>query len=660
MRLSLRCLLPAVGLIVAASFVSQAHGGGRPSETILPNTTKAYLSAPNPAAAREAWERTQLGQLVRDPEMKPFVESFRDQLKNKLTETGKKLGVAWTDLEGVPGGEIALAAVANHQGRPANILTVDVTGHGEKAAELLAKVEHSLTTQGAKKSEQTIGGLTANVYDFPRQEGERRTRQAFHVIKDDVLIACDDAQVLGDVLGRWSGEAKDSLAADAAFAHVMQVAAEESKGLAPHFRWFVEPFGLVEMIRSAEVSTAERKRDIFKALKNQGYTAVKGVGGHLNFSAGGYELLHRTAIYAPTPASGERFELAARALEFPNSTQHGPPAWVPREIASYASINVNAAKAFAASKSLVNELANDPKTDKSPGFIDDILEGIAIDPDGPQVHIEKEILANLGDRAIVITDYEYPVTPQCERMLVAVEAKDAETVASAIDRLMAADSTAKQLTINGVKVWMMTEPPPAAAAAPFAPADIVIMGGDGFVQVEEEGDAAPKEDKPVADRFRAPNSAWAVAHGHLFHTSHVELLRKVLEKNDAEKSLADAADHQTVLAEMEKLGAGENSFRLFGRTDEQTRPTYELLRAGKMPEAETLLGRILNRLLEEPRALEPRKQKLDGSQLPSYDMVRRYLGPAGTFVTSRDDGWLITGFSLPKRAPVEIGMATEK
>jgi hypothetical protein len=657
-RLNLRCTLLAVGVIVVSWFASQAYGGGRPSESILPNTTKAYLSAPNPAAAREAWETTQLGQLIRDPEMKAFVDSFRDQLKNKLTETGKKLGIAWTDLEGVPGGEIALAVVGNHQGRPANVLIVDIAGHQEKAAELLAKVEQSLTTQGAKKSEQAIGGLTANVYDFPREDGERRSRQAFHVIKEDVLIACDDVQVLADVLGRWNGESKDALGSDAAFAHVMEVAVKESKGLAPHFRWFIEPFGFVEMIRAAEVSTTERKRDVFKALKNQGYMAIKGVGGHLNFSAGGYEVLHRTAIYAPVDSSGDRFKLAARALDFPNGNQHQPPAWVPREIASYASINVSAAKAFGASKSLVNELANDPETDKSPGFIGDILDGIKNDPDGPQVDIEGEILAKLGDRAIVITDYEYPVTPQCERILIAVEAKDAETVANAIDRLMLADSTAKQLTINGVKVWMMTDPPPVEAA--YSPADVVIMGGDGFVQIVDEADAAPKGEKPVKDRFRAPNSAWAVARGHLFHASHVELLRKVLEQTEVQKSLNDAADHQTVLAEMDKLGAGENSFRFFARTDEQTRPTYELLRAGKMPEAETMLGRILNRFLEEPRALEPRKQKLDGSELPSYDMIRRYLGPAGTYVTTREDGWLITGFSLPKRAPIEIGMTPEK
>jgi hypothetical protein len=651
------CSLLAVAVLIASLTETNARGAGRPSESILPNTTKGFVSSPDPKTLRDAWEKTQLGQLVSDPEMAAFVESFRDQLKHKLSETGKKLGVDWSDFEGVAGGEMALAVVANHKGLPTNVLLVDISGHSDQAARLMAKVEASLTTQGAKKSQQTIGGVAANVYALPREEGERRARHAFHVVKEEMLIACDDEQILSDLLGRWNGGAKDALASLGAFAHVMEVAAKESKGIAPHVRWFIEPFGLVEMMRASETATAERKRDVFKALKNQGYMAIKGIGGHLNFSAGGYELLHRTAIYAPAPASGDRLALAARALEFPNGDAHQPPAWVPREIASFASINVSPAKAFEASKSLINELANDPKTDKSPGFIDDILQGIKLDPEGPQVDIEAEILGNLGERVVVIVDYEFPVTPQCERTLLAIQTKDPKPVSDALDRLMQADATAKQLTINGVKVWMMTDPPPAPALAPAA---VVVMGGDGFVAIPDEADAVPKEEKGVEDRFRAPNSAWAVANGYLFRASHVELLRKVLEPSADPKVLADAADHATVLAEMDKLGAGENSFRFFARTDEQTRPTYELLKAGKMPVSETMFARILNRFLEEPRALEPRKQKVDGSKLPPYDMVRRYFGPTGTFVTSRDDGWMITGFTLPKRAPIEIGRVQDK
>ena len=43
-----------------------------------------------------------------------------------------------------------------------------------------------------------------------------------------------------------------------------------------------------------------------------------------------------------------------------------------------------------------------------------------------------------------------------------------------------------------------------------------------------------------------------------------------------------------------------------------------------------------------------RTQKLDGSKLPDYDVVRRYLGPAGVTTTTESDGWVITGFVLKK------------
>ncbi len=47
---------------------------------------------------------------------------------------------------------------------------------------------------------------------------------------------------------------------------------------------------------------------------------------------------------------------------------------------------------------------------------------------------------------------------------------------------------------------------------------------------------------------------------------------------------------------------------------------------------------------------KPRAQKIDGSQLPEYQVVRRYLGPAGLQVTSEPDGWFFKGFTLNKRA----------
>ena len=102
---------------------------------------------------------------------------------------------------------------------------------------------------------------------------------------------------------------------------------------------------------------------------------------------------------------------------------------------------------------------------------------------------------------------------------------------------------------------------------------------------------------------------------------------------------------------LDKLGAGNDCVRLFSRTDEAYRATYELVRQGKMPEAETLFGKLLNRLFEPEEEGVVREQYIDGSKLPEYDAARRYLGPAGFFVRSEDNGWSITGCLMNKQAP---------
>ena len=47
-----------------------------------------------------------------------------------------------------------------------------------------------------------------------------------------------------------------------------------------------------------------------------------------------------------------------------------------------------------------------------------------------------------------------------------------------------------------------------------------------------------------------------------------------------------------------------------------------------------------------------REQKIDGRQLPDYEAVRRYLGPAGMFLRSEDDGWFASEFCSTNRQPM--------
>ena len=104
------------GICVAATLIVFAAGvetlaAVPPAEKLLPNTTEGFLAVGSFDALNEAWNKTQLGQLMNDPVMKPFMDSFQEQMQEKWTKSHRKLGLTWKDLDGVPSGEVSIALV---------------------------------------------------------------------------------------------------------------------------------------------------------------------------------------------------------------------------------------------------------------------------------------------------------------------------------------------------------------------------------------------------------------------------------------------------------------------------------------------------------------------------------------------------------------------
>ncbi|NQT17031.1 MAG: hypothetical protein HQ582_30015 [Planctomycetes bacterium] len=165
--------------------------------------------------------------------------------------------------------------------------------------------------------------------------------------------------------------------------------------------------------------------------------------------------------------------------------------------------------------------------------------------------------------------------------------------------------------------------------------------------------AKPKKQQPPQgqggeDRL-FPNAAVTVAYGHLMIASHYDFMTKVLGQVDKRHMLARSVDYKMVDATFDKLAPDKLAARLFTRTDQEYRPTYELMRQGKMPESETIMGQLLNTVFTTGASGATRQQEIDASKAPPFDFVRRYLGPAGLFATVEDDGWFFKGFTLPKQ-----------
>jgi hypothetical protein len=286
--------------------------------------------------------------------------------------------------------------------------------------------------------------------------------------------------------------------------------------------------------------------------------------------------------------------------------------------------------AFEYSKSLVNELAG---ARAGEDLFEDIIGSIRDDVAGPRVDLRKELVDHLAERATLFTDYREPITPKSERLLLAIELTDSEQVTEAIRKIMESDPDAKKRMVGEHVVWELVSEQPAEVE------EIRIVGGGFGPSFDEPERFEEDEEEPIL-----PNMAITVANGHLMIASHLDFMTNVLGQTPAAGSLAAAEDYQALQFGLEKLGADAICLRFFSRSDKAYRPTYELIKRGEMPKSESMLGKLLNRMLGPDERGEVRQQQIDGSTLPEFEQIQRYLGPAGIYVQSRDDGWLVSGF----------------
>ena len=632
------------GAALCLAAVSAAAGSFPPSETILPATTRAWLSVPNPQGLQESFDRTQYGQLIKDPVMKPFMESFRAQLRTAGKQRLGKLGLTLEDLEKVPGGEIVMAAIEPTPGALATILLVDTTGHEAETKALLDRITQRLVEQKATKVEGagTAAGLTTFQLP-PEQNGPAtRQRQVAFATPPSALVVGDTPAVVAQVVATLNQSRKDSLATQAAFQAVMARCGKEVPTGAAPLRWFVDPLAYAKVYQAANPPREKRKGpDYVAILGRQGFDAVKGAGGVVFFDDGTYEARHHSMVYAPPlpgrqPLAADRFDLAARMLHFPNVDRIDPPQWVPREVSSWVAMQWDLANAFNSAESLVDDIVGEK------GVFDDVIASLKEDPDGPQIDVEKDLVACLGKRISVISDYSTPIDVDSERLVIAIEASDPAKVAATVAKSMATDPDMQKVESNGHVIWEMID---RSSAIP----KLEIETPGGAVAHADHEDDAHKRRNRLREREEKllPHSAVTVAHGHLLIASHRDFLERVLAAS-GDGSLASAADYAAVTTEMKRLFPSNSAMRSFGRAEESVRPAYEMLKQGAMPKSKSVMGQLLNGILGDGKEGSVRSQQIDGSTLPDFELIRKYFGTVGLGMESVSDGWYMAGLALPR------------
>ncbi len=620
-------LWSVLGLLCTGQLSAQAV---RPSETLLPNTTVGFIAVPNWDHLQTQWNKTQLGQLMADPVMEPFSKDLRRQFEDRWSSLEERLGLTPEDLEGVPGGEVGLARILPAPHTAAAAIVIDVTGHLPQAGAMLEKVAKKQAQQGAKR---TVLNLTESPdpvirFDLPESE-DNKPQQTFYCLTGNLLAVSDRLEDMRGILARAAGKKGDSLADVQAFQVVMQRCAEDTSGATPQIRWFVHPLDYWEASLAAAAEDRRKGESQLRIFRNQGFAGVKGMGGYVDCAVDGYEILHRTAVYAPPP-----YQKAMKMLVFPNAHDFAPQDWIPRDIATYSTFYTDIQNAFDNFDPLFDELFGEGET----GIWQEVLESLEKDPNGPQINLRDDLIRHLGRRVTVITDYELPITPASERLLFAVQAEDPAKVAETIKRTMETDESAVRRVIGGHLIWEIVEEEGEGTKVP----KVKVRKLPSLIDDEED------EDDEEEDERLLPHAAVTVAYGHLLVASHLDFLLKVLKPRQPREVLGRAIALRRVDAAIKAWGDMPKCAQIFSRSDEEYRPTYELIRQGKMPQSESLLGRLLNSVFGTGKKGVVRRQRIDGQKLPDYDVVRRHLGPNGMAVTSEPNGWFLKGFLLKR------------
>ncbi len=615
------------------------------SEFYLPATTRAWVSVSSITELEVALYETKMGRLSQDPDLAPVVESFSNQITDWLDNRNLKFAMNMEKVSKLNSGEVCFAAILNlSEGQSeaashAIVIMVDVAGHEADYKQLMSDIETDLQSRGAKSSEIEFLNQKVIRWEFEKPRGLAVRENVFFTRVADRLIACDDVNILGEVMtAMLSPEPLDSvLGKNEAFVKVRQRCLQNETDWKPQIRWFIEPFGYVELTdllakrnRSSRLDpNAREPKEIAAILQRQGFGATKAVGGDFMFAHKNMEMLHRFFIYAPGNPEGPRFEKAAQLLDFPNPNPEIEwESWVPDHAATAATFHWNFATGIDSVGLLVDEFTQ-------PGNWETMVDGWKKGRQSIKFDI-RGIAQRLDGKITFISDFEEPIEEGSERIVVGLKiaagSDNEEWIANDLDGFFKPQKSKwKALPFkDGRTIWKSEQ----------IEESVDDLGLDDLLSGEEK--QAPAETEPPL----FPDQFVTVAAGNIFFSNNVDFLKKVASGEAS--SLTDASDFKIISDKLNELSPAPDSIRQFGRVDRSIKFIYELLRKNKVPRDNSLLARMLKEMQEGGVT-----RKVDGSKLPQdfENVIAPHLGISGWSLETEADGWFFVGVILPKPEP---------
>lgn len=481
---------------------------------LLPKDTLLFFSVPSVPEFEDEFDKSVTGSMLRDPELKPFLDDVRKKIDELSEKLQSEVGVTIPELLAIPKGEVTFAVMERPARKLAPVLIMDY-GDKEPVEKLLKKMHDGLEDV-SEHSTQDVGDVTVHVYTFKDQEPNSPFQSLAYFNDDSCLVFSTSVDALKEVLDRWEGDSTDTLANNDIYKYVQERCKEESSE--PAVVWFVNPIGLIQssLDMASEFAPQVGMAKLF--LPTLGIDRLKGWGGASYYGSDDFDGVSKTFVHAEQPAG------VLNIFQFPVADL-APPKWVPATVTAYFSANWNVPQAYQAIESLVDGVQGRGATAKQ-------LDKIAKSEEGPGIHVKNDFLDLLDGKFHMTQRAPDDADDPSPRFLVACDVKDAAKMKKTLAKAAKSEgANIETRDFNGETVYEVT------------------AGDDQTISM-------------------------AVTGGHFVFTNDTPSLEAMLRAVSTTAPLAESAGYRKIA----KRFPAKVSMIGYSRSDAQMKAAYEMLK----------------------------------------------------------------------------------
>ena len=609
--------LPVIALLVIFSAIF-ARGGEalaqrRPAPELLPDNTLVYVRIPDIQDFTAKMQDTGMGRMLEDEDMQPFAAEMYDFAAEEFEQLRDQIGLSLDEVMELPQGEFCFAIVETPDSDvPFSFVMLLDVGESVDLAKIAEESgEALLFDAGVEQDVEDVGETSLKTINAADPE-----ERLVYFEREGTYGASNNPDLVKEILLRWNLKPTNRdkvFSNNRKFVTIMNRCRGTSDAR-PDVVYFADPIGIFEATQSGAAGAVA-----MAFARSIGVTDFLGIGGSTMLGVDDFDGMSHMHLYLASPREGVMKMLAMESGEIV------PPTFVPDDTVTYMTLNWDVPKTFDAFEELFNRVSQNDPDALNIAIENNLNENLGID-------FVEDIIGNLSGRVVYMSYIIPPARLNSQTNLFGIQMLDIDAAKETIETMFEQDNfpELKEKKVRGITIYQLPGPGARRRAQ------------ENRERRDDRGRQGSEDEDPFeSQNLRRPEPGFAFIEDYLVVSDSIETIEMAIQTSDGRAdALESNGEFLDVLAEVERqTGSSRAGMLMYSRPQEVLRNFYELgvneenrQRIMDAGDDNPFLGRLGDRL--------------NNVDLPSFDVIEKFLTSSGGVMTSDESGFHYFSFGF--------------